>query len=184
MNQPLAIAVDLHARVAQPNRKPHDRLGLRAQEIDAPPAGARRVEQTLHQVDAGHALRDIDAELARPPDDRLPVGGDDVGGLEVGPVGGVVVGGDEVRGVDPDVHARRAALDTCRDGPDRVVHVEQVERQAQEADAAARVRQRSRRIGARAPERASRLDHDAKVREARDQRGEVPPVTVGRRAGG
>ena len=59
----------------------------------------------------------------------------EVGGLEVGAVGGIVMRRNQVGGIDADVHAGRAGLDALLDRSDRVVHVERVEGQTEETDA-------------------------------------------------
>ena len=67
---------------AQPGERAFEHVLARAEDVDAVAAPLGEREQLQHQVDARHALGQRVAEEARRPDDRLPVGADELAAVD------------------------------------------------------------------------------------------------------
>ena len=98
-----------------------------AEDVDAVAALLREAEQLLHQVDAGHPLRQRRAEQARCPDHALAVGVHEVAALDDLPHPGVVSQRHELGRVDRHVLPVAAGGDQRLDAGERVPHARAVD---------------------------------------------------------
>ena len=113
------------------------RLGRGPEEKDSVPAHRGLREKSFHEVDPGHTLPHRIAEQSRPPDDRLAVGGDQVGASYGLAKLRVRLHGHGLRRIECCVSSPATHLDRLETPRDRLLHVDAVERAAKEGRPAA-----------------------------------------------
>ena len=121
--------------LVQPDQGAREHVVPRAEDEHAVAAALGEREQLEHEVDARDARRQRVTQDARRPDDRLAVGGDELGRADDALELAVPAHRDELRRVDGRVLGEVARRDHAVDPVDHLAHVEPVDRAPEDAGA-------------------------------------------------